>query len=135
MAWTTLSVKDAGGVTRNVVVWDDGTGNYTQAAALVAPSANILGHEKLVVSTTSVSLASIPTGATHAMITLEGADIRFREDGNAPVRDAADPTNDVGLLFISGNAAEMSNLTGLRFIRTGSSTADGRLNVSYRKYA
>jgi hypothetical protein len=129
MAWTTLAVKDAGSVTRNVAVWDDGSANYTQAAALVVPVPNVLGFEKRTVSTASVgiSASTIPTGATHALVTLEGDDCRFRDDGGAV-------TGTDGLLMIAGQAFEFTNLSALRFIRASYATVDVTLQISYRKY-
>lgn len=133
MAWTTLSVKDAGGVTRTVVVWDDGAGNFTQAASLVAPIPNVLGFERRVVSTAAVGISAgtIPTGSTHALVTLEVGDARFRDDAAA----AAGLTGTDGLLMIAGQAYEFSNLAALRFIRASYETADIVLQISYRKYS
>ncbi len=132
MAWTTLSVRDAGGTSRAIGVWDDGSSVYIQPAALVPAIATILGYEKRTVSTSAVSItaSTIPSGSTHALVTLEGDDCRFRDDSSASSVTGTD-----GLLMIAGQAYEFTNLSALRFIRASYATADVTLQVSYRKYA
>lgn len=46
-----------------------------------------LGHERLTVSTSAVPFASVPTGATYALIKVKGTagqGVCFRTDGTAP---------------------------------------------------
>ena len=83
------------------------------------------GFEQLAVLTTATKLASIPDKATKAIMTVEDATLRFRDDGT-------DPTSTVGLrVFIAGTIILNSRqaLTNFRAIRTGSTNSE--LNVNY----
>lgn len=95
----------------------------------ITPVPIVLGFEKRMISTSSIGItaSTIPTGATHALVTLEGGDCRFRDDANAV-------TGTDGLLMIAGQAFEFTNLADLRFIRTSYEAADVTLQISYRKY-
>lgn len=84
------------------------------------------GKEVMTVSSTSVQLSSIPSNSSHALITVEGGDVRFWEDGSTP-------TATQGILMISGNAYEFTNLSALRFIKA-TDQADATLQVAYRRY-
>lgn len=131
MSWSVVAVKDAAGTSRNVVVWDDGSSNFTQAAFIVPAVPTVLGFEKRTVSTSVVAItaSSVPAGSTHALVTLEGGDCRFRDDGSA-----ASLSNTDGLLMVAGQAFEFTNLSALRFIRASYETSDVILQISYRKY-
>lgn len=78
------------------------------------------------ISVTTAQSLTVPTGATHALVTVDtgGGNLRFRED-------ATSPTTSVGLLVQAGSAAEWTNLANIRIISTSGSTV---INVSYRKY-
>jgi hypothetical protein len=130
MAWATLTLKDANGVNRTILVWDEG-GIYTQATVRVTPAPAVLGFEKRTISTSAASITAttIPSGSTHALVTLEGGDCRYRDDASA-----ASVTGTDGLLMIAGQEFEFTNLSALRFIRASYETADVTLQVSYRKY-
>lgn len=110
-----------------VVVRTEDIGGVQVQVVYIAPLTPTMvgGNQTLTVSTGVVSL-TVPGTATHALITCEGGDVRFWEDGT-------NPTATQGLLLLTGNAVELSNLANLRFIKkTGQ--ADATLNVSYRKY-
>jgi hypothetical protein len=63
-----------------------------------------------------------PGGATFAVVTAEGVDVRWRDDGVAP-------TATVGMLLYAGNTIEFSgDLATVQFIQTA---AGSILNVSY----
>lgn len=109
---------------------DGDASGLSVGVAVVAKIPVVLGRETRTVSTGSVALASIPAGATHALITVEDADVRYWEDGATTA-----PTGTAGLLFISGSTDEFTNLATLRFIRKSTATQDGVLQVSYRKYS
>lgn len=117
----------------NVDFVANGTNSALQVAVATLPMVpTLLGVETLTISSTAVGLADIPAGATHALVTLEGGDVRFWEDGTTPTA-VGDFSTDTGLLFITGNSAELTNLSTLLFIKA-SGEADARLQVSYRKY-
>ena len=77
-------------------------------------------------SITTASSISVPTGATHALMTVDegGGNIRYWEDGTAP-------TTSAGLLVPAGGAAELTNLANVKLISTSGTTV---VNISYRKY-
>jgi hypothetical protein len=79
------------------------------------------------VTTSSVVTLTVPSGATHALITVEDADVRFTEDGGTPTTGAAGN----GLLLQAGFIGELALPQALKFIAV---TATAELNVSYRKY-
>ena len=78
----------------------------------------------LTVSTTAVTL-TVPSGATHALISVETGDVRMRED-------AVSPTSTDGIYIAAGTIVELPLPNALRFIRAGG--VDAKLNVTYRKY-
>ena len=81
----------------------------------------------LTYSVTTSSPITVPSGATHALLTVDigGGDIRYWEDGSTP-------TTSAGLLVPAGGAAELTNLSNVRLISTAGTTA---VNISFRKYA
>jgi hypothetical protein len=85
----------------------------------------VLGGFQNLSVTTAVAL-TVPSGATHALMTVDtgSGNIRFREDGT-------NPTASVGLLVQAGNAVELTNLANVRIISTTGTTV---VNISYRKY-
>lgn len=78
------------------------------------------------ISVTTAQALTVPTGATHALMTVDtgSGNIRFREDGT-------NPTTSAGLLVQAGAAVEWTNLANIRIISTSGTTV---VNVSYRKY-
>lgn len=87
--------------------------------------ANMVGYEKLPVSSTSVALADITEGATIAVVYVEGADVRWLQMGETEEPSATDgiPLND------GQNATFNCNLADLRFIRQDAT--DATLHVAY----
>ena len=84
------------------------------------------GNQTISVTTASDSTLSVPTGATHALATVDtgGGDMRYWEDGSSPSTSA-------GLLVPAGGAAELTNLASVKMRSTTGTVA---VNVSYRKY-
>jgi hypothetical protein len=78
----------------------------------------------LAVSSTAVTL-TVPSGATHALVTVHGDAVNFTEDGSTPTA-----TN--GLRLPVGFIGELALPQALKFIRV---SGDATLNVAYRKYA
>jgi hypothetical protein len=79
------------------------------------------------VTTGTVVTLTVPSGATHALLTVEDADVRFTEDGSSPTTGAAGS----GLVLPAGFIGEMALPAALKFIAV---TATAELNVTYRKY-
>jgi hypothetical protein len=128
-----ITVQVSGGGTQDLLVDQIDPTGITAATALGVPVQKLApltptvlaGNQTLTISTSVVTL-TVPSGATHALATVEGGDVRFWEDGT-------NPTASAGLLLISGNAVEFSNLANVKLIKaTGQS--DATLNISYRKY-
>ena len=67
----------------------------------------------LTYSVTTALPITVPGGATHALLTVDigGGDIRYWEDGSTP-------TTSAGLLVPAGGAAELTNLSNVKFIST-----------------
>jgi hypothetical protein len=102
------------------------TGGVDYPTVDVAPLMPVVvsgAQYNLAVSTSVVTL-TVPSGATHALITVSTNDVNFTEDGSTP-----SATN--GLRLPAGFVGELSLPQALKFIRV---SADAVLNVSYRKY-
>lgn len=83
------------------------------------------GYEQLTVSTTAVALASIPAGASRAIVMVEAQPMRYRED-------AVNPTASVGVLCVAATRFELESrkaIEGFRAIRSGGT--DSVLSVLY----
>jgi hypothetical protein len=140
-----MAVKDATGVTRRVVSMDTdlgGTGDeiHLQHVGVCTASYRILGYELLSVTTsTAVALGAslgIPTGTRSALITVETADIRFRQDGSNPT--AVPSTNaNAGPLVSAGTAFEVapmdsSGAPALGAVRLRAVSSTATVIVEYR---
>lgn len=106
-------------------------GALNKANELLTPSQVCVGFETLVVTTSSLSLASIPTGAIGAILQVESdassTAIRFREDG-------IDPTSSIGKFKNNGDEFELitqQSLQQFRVIKGNSGTT--QLNITYYK--
>jgi hypothetical protein len=73
----------------------------------------------------SVFTMTVPSGATHALVTVHGDDVNFTEDGSTPT--ATD-----GLRLQAGFIGELAIPQALKFIRV---STDATVNITYRKYA
>ena len=83
------------------------------------------GYEQVASLVTAVGLGAIPNSATFAVVQVEGADVRWRDDGSAP-------TASVGMILPGGSQWTFSgDLTVVQFINTAAGTA--KLNVSFYK--
>lgn len=89
---------------------------------------DIVGYEKLTVSTVSVGLAAIPLTADSVILRVESNPIRYRGDGTAPTA-----TDGMGILATDAPFTFLNlgydELAALRFIRSGAT--DGTLHVTY----
>lgn len=100
--------------------------NGTGGSATIVPvsgTGSPLGYQQITSLATSTAL-SVPTGATIAVISVEAAGVRYRDDGTAP-------TAAIGMPLLAGaNFTYGGNLASLRFIAISGSPV---LNVSYYK--
>lgn len=89
------------------------------------PPTIVTGNQSI--SVTTGSSLTVPSGATHALMTVDpdAGGIRYWEDTNTPSSGA------VGLYVSAGGAAELTNLAGVRLRAT---TGTVLVNVSYRRY-
>lgn len=82
-----------------------------------------VGYTKLTVSTTPTGVGTIPTGADRAMLVVETAAVRWRDDGTNP--SATD-----GVPLTAGDGMNFDgDLTALKFIRSGAS--DATIHISF----
>lgn len=116
---TRMWAEDANGVVREVLC--DTNGNLLTAQAIVSP---IAGFEQLGVPSSSAVTLTVPTSATMAIVYVEAANVRWRDDGTSP-------TTSVGMLAKNDSTItfdSLGNLSAIEFVATGSSAL---LDVSY----
>lgn len=91
-----------------------------------APPTVMSGQQTLSVTTTADVTLTVPTNATHALMTVDtgGGDIRYWENNTSP-------SSTQGLLVTAGSAAELVNLSQVRMRSTSGTVA---VNISYRRY-
>lgn len=81
-----------------------------------------LGYQQYTSLGSATSLSSIPAGATYAVITVEGAGIRWRDDGVAP-------TASIGMPVASGSSFSYEGSLGtIQFIQQ---IASATINITY----
>ena len=98
---------------------------------------NTIDYGTLTVSTSSVGMAdaspAMPAKAKGAVITLEDAQIRWRDDGTAPTATEGHILNASDVLTFDSWTAPGNNykqvLNAIRFIRAGGT--DGKLKISW----
>ena len=105
------------GSVNKAIVNAQGQLEFTEAPYVATP----LGYQQIVGLASSTAL-TVPGGATYALISMEGAMARWRDDGVAP-------TGSIGMPINSGPVERFSgDLAALRFITTGGSAT---LNASF----
>lgn len=92
-------------------------------AGLTQPLHVIAGFEALTVSTTAVNL-TVPSRSEMAIIAIEVADIRYRDDNTAPTATVGVLIRDGGTILVCGDS-----LTRIQLIRDAS--VDATAHVSY----
>jgi hypothetical protein len=91
---------------------------------MTTPQYQPLGYVQITGLGSATGLGAIPAGATMALISVSGANVRWRDDGTAP-------TANVGLPLIAGQEFSYSGtLSGIRFIAVSGSPV---LDVSFYK--
>ncbi len=129
MANNELTVLSATGAQKNLTDRDVGGGIHAQRVDVAPwlPTVVAGAQYSLDVTTGAVVTLTVPSGATHALITVEDGDVRFTEDGSNPSTGAGGN----GLVLPAGFIGELALPNALTFIAV-STTAE--LNVYYRKY-
>ena len=130
MADDELTVVTAAGATKTLRSRDVGSAVQSQKVDVGPwlPTVVSGAQYSLDVTTGTVVTLTVPSGATHALLTVEDADVRFTEDGSSPSTGAAGS----GLVLAAGFVGELALPQALKFIAV---TATAELNVTYRKYA
>lgn len=83
-----------------------------------------LGYQQYTSLASAINLSGYPPEATIAEIIIEGAAIRYRDDGTAP-------TSSIGMPVTAGNAFQYSgDLSAIQFI---AQSAGAIINISYYK--
>ena len=81
-----------------------------------------ISYEQLTSLVAAAGLASIPAGATMAMIQPEAQNVRFRDDG-------VDPTAAAGMIVVANDVLFYTgNLSAIKFIQV---SASAKINVTY----
>lgn len=86
---------------------------------------NPVGYEQKTVSSSAVGFASIPPDANKAVVVVENANIRWRDDGT-------DPTSSVGTKSYVNTTITINGrdrISAFRAIRL--STTDAKLSINY----
>ena len=92
--------------------------------AFIVQTGKPVGYQQLVVSNSAVGL-TIPLNANRALIVVEDAAVRFRDDGTVP-------TATVGVQIFQNQSFEITDadsLKAIKFIRKTGTSAE--LNISY----
>jgi hypothetical protein len=124
---TTTSGTGALPTATTIATRDTGTSHWQQvdvAPAVATPVAG--GQYALSVGSGSPTTLTVPTGATHAIVSVDsgGSDIRWTVDGTTP-------TATVGVVLSAGDAMLVDSVAAFKMIgRTATATAQ----VAYFKY-
>lgn len=96
---------------------------------------SLTGAQLVAVGTTSVGTTgsagtfTVPSGATHAYVSIEGAGIRFWNTGDTPTAGTAGQGH---MLSSGAGPLEVDNVGLLRMVTAG--TSSGTVQLSYHKY-
>ncbi len=92
----------SGGLVRTVELGDGSRIQVVFSAPFArTPVAATLANSQISVSSTSVSLSTyLPSGATHAEIAVDGANIRWWDDGKTPTASEGKPLTQGNYLWV-----------------------------------
>lgn len=124
MADDELSVVIADGSTKTLRSRDVGSSKQAQKVDVGPWVPTLVAGHQYNQTCSSVFTMTVPSGATHALVTVEGGTCRMRED-------AANPTATDGMLLPDGFIGELALPNALRFLQLSGTV---KLNISYRKY-
>jgi hypothetical protein len=80
------------------------------------------GYQQITTALSGATALTVPTGATLAIVNVEGTSVRWRDDGT-------NPSSTVGMVLAAGTTTPfVGDLSALKFIRTA---AGSEINVSY----
>jgi hypothetical protein len=98
------------------------TGNISAAPYVYTP----LGYTQITNVSAAVGI-SPPGNATVAILSAEGYDLRYRDDG-------VNPTATIGMpLYVGSPLTYQGNLSAIKVIQTAGSSGQATLNVSFSK--
>jgi hypothetical protein len=123
---TQITVLDGTGTSRTVNVWSSNgliTGNLSFIQSVGVPyQATPMGYQQIT-SLTSAQSLTVPSGSAFCYVTVEGTNVRWRDDGTAP-------TASVGMPIYAGQAPLLfsGDLSVVKFIQV---SASATLNVAY----
>ena len=127
----TFANTGTGGVPNSTVVRtrQNGSSEHIQGVDVspMVPTSVSGGQYAFAVTTTVVRQLTVPSGATHAWISVDpsGGAVRWTRDGTVP-------TSANGHYLAAGDAVEMDNLSNFRCIASGSAAT---LQISYHQYS
>lgn len=130
MADNELTVLTAAGATKTLRDRDiEASGIHAQKIDVAPWRPAVVGGAQYSVDVTSSAVVTltVPSGATHVLLSIDGGDVRFTEDTSNP---SAGSTGN-GLILKDGFIGELNLPNALRLIAV-STTA--QLNATYRKY-
>jgi hypothetical protein len=131
MALSTITLNDSGGVARTFVVYLNADGYYSMVGQVATTPPTILASAHTLAVSTAVLLSTItsgiPTGATHALLSVPpgGGDIYFTEDGTTPTAAG------MGICIPAGGTFELTNLSAIKLV---ASTGTVTVYPSFRRY-
>ena len=92
----------------------------------IAPQAdNPLSFEAITVTDTATGLTTIPATANKAIVTVETASLRYRDDGTNPTSTVGHFMRPGAVIFLTGRNA----ISNFNVIRTGATSS--KINVDY----
>lgn len=107
---------------------DLGSAKLAQAVAALTMPYSVTGYDADDVTTSaSDPHTTIPAGTTHALYTISGGAIRFRQDGQ-------NPSSTSGLYIGDGGAFEIAGATNIDNLRVVAMTTTVRLTCEFRRY-
>lgn len=112
-----------------VRAWDIGGGKLAQTLAVITMVPTITGYTAQDVTTSAAISPSVPANSTEAIITVTGAAIRYRLDGNVTA-----PTTTTGLYVPDGGAFIVVGATNLANLRMVAVTSTARVTAEFRRY-
>lgn len=119
-----LNVVIADGSTRGLRDRDNGSARQIQAVDVAPMMPTVVAGGQYNQACVSVFVQTVPATATHCLVSIDGGNVRYRED-------AGNPTSTAGIMLLDGFVGELPIPNALRFLQV-SGTAF--VNQTYRKY-
>lgn len=103
------------------------SGGVVQIRPTIGMAFETLTISNSAVGLTSTSYLNTTGNASHAFLTLEGGQVRYRYDGTNPTSSVGHVLDPGGFLLIEGQ----NQMAAIKFIRTGAT--DGTASVTYER--